>query len=215
MALKHFPPVSSIPLGAGLSIDSDGKVKATGGTSSFAPSLPAVVPPTNFYLSPQIVSATYTTLKLIANRVIWMPFVPMRDYTVTGLAVTVTTALASSLARVAIFASDSDGKPTGSSLLTSSDLDCSSTGKKEDTTVSFAITGGTLYYLAVHGSSTQTLRGINRTYLPHLFVNPTATVGIDGWYINNQTFASGMPSVSASILPYNSTTPSPYLKVTA
>jgi hypothetical protein len=213
--MRYFPPVSAIPLGTGLSLSTDNKVEAVGGSSSFTASLPAVIPPTNFYLSPQIVSDTYTTLALIANRVIWIPFVPMRNYTVTGLAVTVTTALASSLARVGIFASDSDGKPTGSSLLTSSNLDCSSTGKKEDTTVSLSITGGTLYYLAVHGSSTQTLRGISRTSLPHLFVDPTTTVGIDGWYINNQTFASGMPSVSASILPYNTTTPAPYLKVTA
>jgi hypothetical protein len=215
MALKHFPPVSSIPLGAGLSIDSDGKVKATGGGGGgeFIPSWPsAALPSAQFYLSAQMVNDTYTTLSLANNRIYWVPFIPQRDMTLTALAIVVTTA-GSSSARVGIYGSDANGKPTGAPLVTSTNFSFAATGKQEDTTVSLAMTAGTMYQLAVHGG-TGIMRAMNRTALPHLFTAPTTTVGISGWYINNQTFASGLPTAPAGIVPYNSTMPAVFLKVT-
>lgn len=91
-----------------------------------------------------------------ANRIELSPFFTSVDFEVDRLGVAVSTAVASSLCKVLIYDTGSDGWP-GSVVYISGDLDCSTTGAKE-VTVSFTFTAGVKYWIGTWTNSTQTLR---------------------------------------------------------
>jgi hypothetical protein len=89
------------------------------------------------------------------------PFIPFVTRTVNELSIEVTTLIAASQARVGIYSSNAGGLPnallTGAGAL----LDCATIGQKVSPVApSATLTAGTVYWLAVHTSATQTLRGI-------------------------------------------------------
>jgi hypothetical protein len=86
----------------------------------------------------------------IANRLIAYPFIPNQSFTTSNLFINVTTPVAGSLSRIAIY-SDLDGYPN-SRLFVSADLDCSTLGQKTATT-SFSFVAGTTYWLTFHGGA--------------------------------------------------------------
>jgi len=189
----------------------DGTVGEIGG---YLPSVASVATPPagSYYLTAHTTTQTYATVAGVANRVNWCPYIAQRNYAITALAAFVTTAVAGSFIRVGIYADDGTGVPTGAALAVSADLDSSTTGLKE-TAVSVSLSAGTLYWLAFHSSSTATVRAYSRLGLPELYNDPSTTVGINGWYRNGMTFASGLPSVPSPIYPYGTTTPATFLKV--
>jgi hypothetical protein len=196
----------------------DGKLftKKADGTvielTEYKTSYPSSVAPSGYYLSAHLSNQTYTTIAGVANRVNFCPYFAQRNEAVVALRAQVTTAVASAFIRMGVYADDGNGSPTGSPLVTTIDLDASTTGSKEDT-VSVSLEAGNLYWLAFHSSSTATVRAYSRLGLPELFVDPALTVGICGWYRNGITFASGLPTLPTVIYPYNTTTPAVFLKL--
>lgn len=156
------------------------------------PSFPRIKPLTGEWFTPMIVNNTLSTQAMTANRAYWHPFVSNYNMTFDRVSIWVTTAVASSLARVALFASDADGRPTGTALYESGDLNCATTGEKFDT-AAVSIRRGFVYWYAVHASSTQTLRAMLRTETICIHANPN-TAYPNSMLYNAQSFALGAPA---------------------
>ena len=184
-----------------------------GATPSHSPSLPSAKPPTGFYLSAMRVSGTYATLSLVANRIYWIPFIAQRDLSVDAIAIGVVTAAAGGLVRCGIYADDGQGNPDGAPLVETVDFDGSTTGTKVDAAATISMTAGTMYWLATIGSTNVGIRAAPRTALAHLFSDPATNVGIVGWYRNGWTYATPLPTLPISISPYNTTSPTPFLRI--
>ena len=99
---------------------------------------------------------TMGTIAGIANKLTVIPYIPSQTITSASLYINVTTAIASSLARILIY-SNLDGKPD-IKIYESANLDCSTTGVKTATTVQ-TFEAGQIYWIGVQVSSTQTLSG--------------------------------------------------------
>jgi len=94
------------------------------------------------------------------------PFIPKYDFSCDRIGINVTTAVASALAKVAIYDSDTDGRPN-QRLTETGDLDCSTTGAKE-ATVSFDFKEGKQYWIVVRFNSTQALSSYQPYTTPDL-----------------------------------------------
>lgn len=101
---------------------------------------------------------TRVTSAQAAGRLELAPFFVSEDFAIDRIGVAVSTAVASSLCKILVYDSGSDGWP-GSVVYQSGDLDCSTTGAKE-ATVSFTFTAGVKYWIGTWANSTQTLRCI-------------------------------------------------------
>jgi len=149
-----------------------------------------------------IVNANPTAAALgVANRLIAIPYIPNISYTSADLYINILTLLAASNARILIY-SDLNFSPD-QKLYESANLDCSTIGIKTATT-SFSFVAGTVYWLCVHSSSTQTFTGLNPIGLMCIGSSGTA------FYTNaiiTPTFGSapttfGTPSYNSSVTPY-------------
>ena len=178
----------------------------------FSAEIPWLVPASTEYIAAAPVGVTATTLAMTANRMYLMPFIPAFDFSCSALGVSVTTAVSSSLARVCVYASGANGRPTGSALVSTIDLNCASTGTKEDATNPYSFTAGTQYWLGVHSSSTQTLRAYTAATAWSLLVVPTTTAPVVGFY-QSSTFSSGAPSIG-SLTSNTGSSPYAYMKGT-
>jgi hypothetical protein len=90
-----------------------------------------------------------------ANQFDLYPFSPRADVTLDRLGINCTVAVASALAKIAVYASDANGRPD-QRLTETGDLDCSTTGAKL-ATVSLTLRRGTVYWIGVRHSATATL----------------------------------------------------------
>ena len=187
------------------------EIGASGG-GGFSAEIPWVVPASTEYIAAAPVGVTATTLAMTANRMYLMPFIPAFDFSCSALGVSVTTSVSSSLARVCVYGSGANGRPTGSALASTVDLNCASTGTKEDTTHPYAFTAGTQYWIGVHSSSTQTLRAYTAATAWSLLVVPTTTAAVVGFY-QSSTFASGAPSIG-TLTSNTGSSPFAYMKGT-
>jgi hypothetical protein len=165
----------------------------SGGGGS-GPAVPFVVPASGEYIASIAASASYTTLAQTANRMYLNPFIASKTFSASALGVYVTTSASSSNARVCVYASDASGRPTGSPLVSTGNLACTSTGMKEDVAGAYTFTAGTQYWLGVHSSSTQTLRAFTSASAWELLAVPTGTTGVVGYYMS-ATFSSGAPTI--------------------
>lgn len=112
------------------------------------------------------------TLAGVADRMDLFPFVPRADLSIDRLSVNVTTAVASSLGKIVLYASNASGQPAG--LLTETGtLDFSTTGVKE-ATVALTFRKGVTYWLGIGTTRPQRSAWVaNAT--PDLTVNAPTT----------------------------------------
>jgi hypothetical protein len=101
-----------------------------------------------------------------ANRIDLYPYIPRADLAATGLAVNVTTAVASALGKIVVYASDANGRPAAL-ILETGDLDFSTTGVKT-ATISQNLYAGRTLWLGIRHSSTATLSAWALTATPDL-----------------------------------------------
>jgi len=121
-----------------------------------------------YLFPPKLVSGVYfcplifnslTTQTLTANRVYLAPFILGRALTVTTVAIQVTTAGSSgTVAAGGIYSNGSDNSPN-SLLYSTVDFATDATGTPTQT-VSWSLQANTVYWLAIQGSGTPTLRAV-------------------------------------------------------
>lgn len=117
-----------------------------------------IVPaPSGAYISNVITAAALITVTGTAGRCWLTPFISARNVTVARLGMEVTTLLAASTSKVAVY-SDVNGIPTALLAGGVTSLDNSTIGLKEET-VSFTFQAGVVYWIAIATSSTQVVRG--------------------------------------------------------
>jgi hypothetical protein len=110
------------------------------------------------------------TLAGVANRLDLAPFYTSSKLRIDQIGIAVSTAVASSLAKVVIYSSDSDGWPDTLLYEGDSDLDCSTTGYKFHT-LDFTFDSGRQYWLGVRYNSNQTIRAVQASSAVNLGVN--------------------------------------------
>lgn len=140
-----------------------------------------------------VVNATaLSTVAGAANRLDFYPFIPSEDITINELALEVTTLIAGSLARIGLYDSLSNSLP--GQLLTGqgTELNCATTGVKQNTITPIKLLGGKVYWVAVLTSSTQTVRGIPVAAMVPLGIAPTGGTQYTLRRATN-TYASGLP----------------------
>jgi len=181
-----------------------GGVEVGGGGGGFTSSTPSVKPPAGRYLSASQDCTSLSTVPALINRLWLLPFVAKRSWSVNSVGLYVTTASAGSLSRIGIYASDSDGYPTGSPLVSSSNFDCSTTGFKEDTSATLSMTAGTQYWLATHvNASSFQMRAINHNALPAMYNDPNATTPFVGFFIAGVNYSVPLPTMPTGTLVAN------------
>jgi hypothetical protein len=102
----------------------------------------------------------------VANQFDLFPFSPRADVTLDRLGINCTVAVASALAKIAVYSSDANGRPD-QRLTETGDLDCGTTGTKL-ATVSLTLRRGTVYWIGVRHSSTATLSAWAGTATPDI-----------------------------------------------
>jgi hypothetical protein len=133
----------------------------------------AFKPASTFWISQSGSETTLTTLGGAANRIDLMPFRAAFTFTADALGVLCSTAVASALGKILVYASDADGRPDALILETGT-LDFATTGFKS-VSVSQTFTKGTRYWFGIRHSSTATLNAHQIYTVPtlHFLAVPT------------------------------------------
>lgn len=167
------------------------------------------------YFSAAVVGLAPSTQATAANRIELFPIRPARNVSVDQLSIEVAgTLVAGSQARVGIYSAHPDTGLPDQLLSGPGDLlDCSTAGFKTSAiSPALALQAGTLYWLAVHGSSTQTFRSLAVGALLPLPQTQTGNTH------NTQrrataTFASGLPTTAPAATPVSAAVPFLKLRV--
>lgn len=177
---------------------------ATGSSSgTFGLHAPLAMPAGSFVIAGLVVAGSATTTAMAAGRAYACLFLPATTITVDQFSVDVTTVAAGSSQKIGIYANDASAMaPTGAPLASSGDLSGAAIATVTWTPATpFTFTAGTAYWIAVHASSTQTLRSLTATNLHPLgLTSGTSTVAVA---VRSQvsTYSSGMPTGASSTWP--------------
>lgn len=136
--------------------------------------------------------ASSGTLVGAANRLDLAPYYTSAALTIDQIGVAVTTGVAGALCKVAIYGTGSDGWPS-TRLYVSGDLDCSAVAFKSDS-ISFTFQPGTMYWLAVHTSSTATIRSVATSSAVNLGLGSSTSSSYATILRKTVTYASGPPT---------------------
>ena len=190
----------------------DGAWSTPSGGSSVQPE-PFVIPAAGRYRSNMIMAGSYTTLNMTANRIYFSPIIFPMTWTCAAIGSYLTLGGSGASGRVGVYASDSDGYPTGTPVVATGDYNASTSGLKEDTSATYTFTGGVQYWLATTASATFTLRAIPRASMYEIDVQPASGGGFVGFYWPTYAFGLGFPSiVKTSLLYLSGNWPAVYLK---
>jgi len=169
--------------------------------------VPSLVPDAGRYFTANTTpGTTTTTLAGAADRINIYPFIPKFDFTADQLGINVTTAAASSNAKIVVYDSDIDGRPD-QRITETGNLDCSSTGAKT-ATVSIAFKKGKQYWLGVRTSSTQTISAFQPYTSPNLDMAAIATTQTKTLQ-RTLAFATAAPAAWAYVASEAATTSAP------
>lgn len=152
---------------------------------------------TGNFTTNQVTSDATGTTTFAANRLDYCPFIPVQDVVVDRIDVEVSAVVAASFARLAIY-SDTSGSPGALLRDGTLPIDCAIAGLKSATVSSVTLSAGTVYWLAVLSSSTQTFRGVAVGALMPMLVDAT----LNTTYVHKrqtQTYASGMPATASGL----------------
>lgn len=115
-----------------------------------------------------------STAALTAGTIRMSPVIFPWSVTIDQIAYAVTTASATGLCVAGIYASDSNGRPTGNAIVTGTSQTNSTTGNKTDA-VSYTLEADTLYWFAIHcGTANVTTRAHNTTSVMPLSLDPSS-----------------------------------------
>lgn len=145
-------------------------------------------PAAGVYVTNSIVGGALGTVLQAAGRNTVAPFSPAFDMTIDQVAISVSTASAGTTAKVVIYASDANNRPT-TVIAESADISCASTGTVT-ATLSASFEAGTLYWIGVRSSGAQTLRSLTAVALPVLSYTSAATPVAQGVLTKTETYAN-------------------------
>ncbi len=168
------------------------------------------VPPSGNYVIPTVVSLALATIGGAAGRIDFYPFVPAKTFTIDRLALEVTTLIAASQLKIGIY-SDLAGIPNAL-LLGTGNIDGASNGVKFEA-ATFTFVAGTPYWLAVHFSSTTTVRGIAVGGLIQLAHPAAGGATLSTVRRATVTYASGLPNPAPAATLNGATAPVVMLRV--
>ncbi len=152
-----------------------------------------MVPAAGSYVHTGHLSGDTTTQAGVANRISLAPWVCPAGGAVDRLGIQCTTGVASAQARIVIYASDADGRPTGAPIFSSpTALDLATTGFKEET-VALTFERGEVYWVGVHHSSTATISVFPAAGSPDI-PGAQGTTALKTLTRGSVTFASGAPN---------------------
>lgn len=186
--------IEEISIGSGLSLAA-GTLSATGGGSGLA--VNAYV--AGNWISPYI-GAIATGSALTANAIYFLPFIVYKNITVNGLGARVGTASAGNSIQLAIYASGSDRKPTGSALASTGNLSTTTATTVSSAVTSFSLTAGEIYWAAINSNGAPAMSTISNSSFnwSHILVGAstlvtlisgTGSINLACW-INGQTFGT-------------------------
>lgn len=145
-----------------------------------------------------------------------MPVTQVGDRTIDAVYMNVTTSAVGGKILVAIYADNGAGYP--GALVASTELDASSTGQKKTTGLSWTLSQGTKYWVAVNFKATVSAKGIPAACIMGGAWNESNTTGSCGWFLT-ETYSSTAPSTfSASgtlAQPLSNTVPGVWLRYAA
>ncbi len=149
-------------------------------------------------VSTAITAAAASSIAGAANRLECFPFIPCHSITIDRLALEVVTGVASAEFRVGIY-SDVNGVPTTLLVggVTSHDGSVSATDRTES--VSLTMNAGTVYWFAVHSSSTATFRA---TAVTNALAFAFSIIGSGSPVTSKRataSYGSGMPSTAPAM----------------
>lgn len=137
------------------------------------------------------------TLTGTANRIEVHPFRPDADITIDLLELSVTTAVAASVFKLAIYASDpATNLPTGAPLRGTTDMSGAAIANVQQAITPLTLTKGTLYWFGCHFSAATIVRANAQAAMFNLglFSGSSAPLTV---IRGTQTYASGLPLGSA------------------
>lgn len=149
-------------------------------------------PAAGVFIGPATSGVALGTVAQAANRNTVAPFCPAIDTAIDQVGISVSTAVASSLAKVVIYSSDANGRP-GDLVAESGNIDCSTTGTKF-VSLSVSFVAGRVYWIGVRSSSTQTLRSLPAAAFPVISYTNAATPLIQTVLLKSETYANAAAS---------------------
>lgn len=151
------------------------------------------------FVTAQVNALAQTTTAGAANRIDFVRFVPSRTITVDLLSIEVTAFVAGAQARVGIYGNTAGNLPGDLLSGAGSLLDCGTANTTRQSTIAggLTLTGGTPYWLALHTSSTATLRALANGGMMPLGI-PESGTSANVARRATATFASGLPTTAPS-----------------
>lgn len=193
------------PTGPAGSPGADGAPGAAGATGATGPAGPTgptgpagtasrsgysqLVPAAGLFIPNAADASALGTQVQVANRTVIAPFVPAYDMTIDQLGVSISTLLGSNNAKVVIYASDANGRPS-TVLRETANIDTTTAGTKLSAITPLALTAGTKYWIGVRASGTFTLRTLSVAALKPITVTNAATPVLNPTMILTETFAN-------------------------
>lgn len=147
------------------------------------------------FVAAMVKATALTTIAGAANRLDFYPFVPAKNITINELAVEVSTLIAAGQGRIGIYSSDANGNPGNKLVEGAAVFTTDAAGIKTLSIANTTLTAGTVYWLAVHSSSTQTYRGIAAAALMTLGHDATLNA-VYTLRRATSTFANGLPAAA-------------------
>jgi len=125
----------------------------------------------------------------VANRTVAAPFVPAFDLVIDQLGVSVSTLLAGANCKVVIYAADSNGRPS-TVIVESGNISAAAAATVFATISNTTLAAGTMYWIGVRSSGTQTLRTLGVGAVPVSAYTNAATPVAQSTLILTETFAN-------------------------
>ena len=145
-------------------------------------------PAVGLFISPAANGGAIGTVAQAADRNTIAPFVFANDTTIDQVAISVSTLVSPSNAKVVVYNSTGTGRPNAL-LAESAGIDCSTTGTKT-TALSVTFLAGIVYWIGVRASSTQTLRSFTAATMPVLSYTTAATPVAQCTLVKTETYAN-------------------------
>ena len=170
------------------------------------------VPPAGSYVIPNVNALALTTITGVADRMEIFPLIPSETFTVDTLGLEVTTSVAGSNFKLAIYA-DNAGLP-GALIVGTGNLSGASLGVRTEAITPTQLVAGNTYWLALHASSNTAYRGIAvGGCMPIAYPAAGGTALSTQRRATGQTFGSGLPNPSPAGSLTGATIPAVMLRV--